>query len=146
MKTLLDIIKQLYPLRNCTLNLKPSVIQKKDYKVCLEYHIGNCLGPCVGKQTEEDYMATIQQIKHIIKGNISNVIGELKSLMNQAANHMEFEKAQLLKEKVEILERYKSKSTIVNPKIDNVDVLSMISEGDIAFVNYLLFSCLFSDI
>jgi len=137
MKTLLDIIKQLYPLRNCTLNLKPSVIQKKDYKVCLEYHIGNCLGPCVGKQTEEDYMATIQQIKHIIKGNISNVISELKSLMNQAANHMEFEKAQLLKEKVEILERYKSKSTIVNPKIDNVDVLSMISQGDIAFVNYL---------
>jgi len=137
MKTLLDIIKQLYPLRNCTLNLKPSVIQKKDYKVCLEYHIGNCLGPCIGKQTEEDYMATIQQIKHIIKGNISNVISELKSLMNQAAKNMEFEKAQLLKEKVEILERYKSKSTIVNPKIDNVDVLSMISQGDVAFVNYL---------
>ena len=137
MKTLLDIIKQLYPLRNCTLNLKPSVIQKRNYKVCLEYHIGNCLGPCVGKQTEEDYLATIQQIKHIIKGNISNVIGELKSLMNQAAENMEFEQAQLLKEKVEILERYKSKSTIVNPKIDNVDVLSMINENDIAFVNYL---------
>ncbi len=140
MKTLLDIIKQLYPLRNCMLNLKPSVIQKKNYKVCLEYHIGNCLGPCIGKQTEEDYMATIQQIKHIIKGNISNVISELKSLMNQAANHMEFEQAQLLKEKVEILEKYKSKSTIVNPKIDNVDVLSMISEGDVAFVNYLKIS------
>lgn len=137
MKTLLDIIKQLYQVRTCSLNLKPSVIEKKDYKVCLEYHIGNCLGPCVGKQSEEDYMATIQQIRHIIKGNISNVIVELKILMNQAAEKMEFEHAQLLKEKVEILEKYKSKSTIVNPKIDNVDVLSMIIDGDIAFVNYL---------
>ena len=76
MKTLLDIIKQLYQIRTCKLNLKPSVIEKKDYKVCLEYHIGNCLGPCVGKQSEENYMATIQQIRHIIKGNISNVIVE----------------------------------------------------------------------
>lgn len=137
MKTLLDIIKQLYPLRTCNLNLKPSVIEKKNYKVCLEYHLGNCLGPCVGYQAEEDYMATIEQVRNIIKGNISNVITELKNLMNHAADKMEFEQAQLLKEKVEILEKYKSKSTIVNPKIDNVDVLSMINEGDVAFVNYL---------
>lgn len=137
MKTLLDIIKQLYPLRTCSLNLKPSLIEKKDYKVCLEYHIGNCLGPCVGYQSEEDYLATIDQIRNIIKGNISNVITELKNLMNKAAEKMEFEQAQLLKEKIEILEKYKSKSTIVNPKIDNVDVVSMINEGEVAYVNYL---------
>ncbi len=137
MKTLLDIIKQLYPIRTCSLNLKPSLIEKKNYKICLEYHIGNCLGPCVGKQSEEDYNNTIQQIKHIIKGNITNVISELKSLMHQAAERMDFEQAQLLKEKVEILEKYKSKSTIVNPKIDNVDVLSMIKERNVAYVNYM---------
>lgn len=137
MRTLLDIIKQLYQLRTCNLNLKPSLIGKKNYKVCLEYHLGNCLGPCVGFQSEEDYMATIAQVRNIIKGNISNVIAELKNLMNRAAENMEFEHAQLLKEKVEILEKYKSKSTIVNPKIDNVDVLSMITEDDVAFVNYL---------
>lgn len=137
MKTLLDIIKQLYQLRTCNLNLKPSVIEKKNYKVCLEYHIGNCLGPCIGEQSEEDYMATIKQIKHIIKGNISNVINELKLLMHDAAEQMDFEKAQLLKEKIEILERYKSKSTIVNPKIDNVDVVSILNEDDIAYANYL---------
>jgi len=137
MKTLLDIIKKLYPLRTCNLNLKPALIEKKNYKVCLEFHLGNCLGPCVGAQSEEDYMITIGQIKNIIKGNITNVIGELKSLMNNAAENLEFEQAQLLKEKVEILEKYKSKSTIVNPKIDNVDVLSMIHENEIAYVNYL---------
>jgi excinuclease ABC subunit C len=137
MKTLLDIIKQLYPLRTCSLNLKPALIEKKNYKVCLEYHIGNCLGPCVGKQDETDYNSTIQQIKHIIKGNITNVIGELKKLMQQAADQMDFERAQILKEKVEILEKYKSKSTIVNPKIDNVDVLSMIKEANVAYVNYM---------
>jgi excinuclease ABC subunit C len=137
MKTLLDTIKQLYPLRTCNLNLKPALIEKKNYKVCLEFHLGNCLGPCVGAQSEEDYMITIDQIKNIIKGNITNVIAELKSLMHKAAENLDFEQAQLLKEKVEILEKYKSKSTIVNPKIDNVDVLSMIHEDEVAYVNYL---------
>ncbi len=137
MRTLLDIVKQLYPLRTCTLNLKSAVIEKKNYKVCLEYHIGNCKAPCVGKQSEEDYNNTIDQIKSIIKGNIVSVITELKSLMNGAAEHMNFEEAQLIKEKIKILERYKSKSTIVNPKIDDVDVLSIISDENLAYVNYL---------
>ncbi len=137
MKTLLDIIRQLYPLRTCSLNLKPSLIEKKKYKVCLEYHIGNCKAPCTGKQSEAEYLETIGHIRAIIKGNISSVISELKQLMHRAAGKMEFEKAQLLKEKIEILERYKSKSTIVNPRIDNVDVVSLINDPDLAYVNYL---------
>ena len=137
MKTLLDIIRQLYPLRTCSLNLKPSLIEKKKYKVCLEYHIGNCKAPCTGKQCEAEYLETIGHIRAIIKGNISSVISELMQLMHRAAGKMEFEKAQLLKEKIEILERYKSKSTIVNPRIDNVDVVSLINDPDLAYVNYL---------
>jgi excinuclease ABC subunit C len=137
MRTLLDIIKQLFPLRNCTLNLSPKNIEKGKFKVCLEYHIGNCKAPCVGKQSEEDYNESIQQARSIIKGNIANVIAELKKLMHKAAEKMEFERAQMLKEKVEILEKYKSKSTIVNPRINKVDVLSIIAEENLAYVNYL---------
>jgi len=137
MKTLLDTIKQLYQLRTCSLNLSQKNIEKGKYKVCLEYHIGNCKAPCVGKQTEQDYNDTISQIRSIIKGNISTVIAELKSLMHKAAGRMDFEQAQLIKEKLEILERYKSKSTVVNPKIDNVDVLAMVIDDQKSFVNYL---------
>ncbi len=137
MRTLLDIIKQLFPLRTCTLNLSPKNIEKGKFKVCLEYHIGNCKAPCIGKQSEKDYNESIQQARSIIKGNIANVIGELKKLMHTAAEKMDFEQAQMLKEKVEILEKYKSKSTIVNPRINNVDVLSIITEDDLAYVNYL---------
>ena len=137
MKTLLDIIKQLYPLRTCSLKLTPKNIESGKFKVCLEYHIGNCLGPCVGKQSEEDYLETIDQIRRIIKGNITSVIAELKKLMDEAATVMNFEQAQLIKEKIEILERYRSKSTIVNPKIDNVDVLAMVNDEKVAYVNYL---------
>jgi len=137
MRTLLDIIKQLFPLRNCTLNLSKKNIEKGKFKVCLEYHIGNCKAPCIGKQSEADYNESIEQARSIIKGNIANVISELKKLMHNAAEEMEFERAQLLKEKVEILEKYKSKSTIVNPRINKVDVLSIIADDDLAYVNYL---------
>jgi excinuclease ABC subunit C len=137
MRTLLDIIKQLYPLRTCKLNLSQKNIEKGKFKVCLEYHIGNCKAPCVGKQSEEDYNESIAQARSIIKGNIGHVIGELKRLMHLAAEEMEFERAQMLKEKVEILEKYKSKSTIVNPRINKVDVVSIITEDDLAYVNYL---------
>ena len=137
MKTLLDTIKQLYQLRTCSLNLTKKNIESGKYKVCLEYHIGNCKGPCVGKQTEEDYLETVSQIKSIIKGNISTVILKLNSLMHEAAGRMDFEQAHIIKEKLEILERYKSKSTIVNPKIDNIDVLAMVNDEKQAFVNYL---------
>jgi excinuclease ABC subunit C len=137
MKTLLDMIKQLYPIRTCALSLTKKNIEVGKFKVCLEYHIGNCLAPCVGKQSEADYDATIEQIKSIIKGNIGEVIHELKKLMQAAAGELNFERAQLLKEKIETLEKYKSKSTIVNPHIENVDVLSILNDKSVAYVNYL---------
>ena len=137
MRTLLDIIKQLYPLRTCALRLTAKNIEKGKFKVCLEYHIGNCKAPCVGRQSEQDYNESIQQARSIIKGNITHVISGLKNLMHLAAEKLEFERAQMLKEKIEILEKYKSKSTIVNPRINNVDVLSIIAEDDLAYVNYL---------
>ena len=137
MKTIMDIVKQLYKLRTCSLNLSKPKIQKGNYKVCLEYHIGNCKAPCVSKQTEEEYDSTIQQIKSIIKGNIGSVIVELTGVMVEFADKYEFEKAQAVKEKIEILEKYKSKSTIVNPKINNVDVVSLVNGDNHSYINYL---------
>ncbi|UBM62910.1 excinuclease ABC subunit UvrC [Candidatus Sulfidibacterium hydrothermale] len=137
MKTLLDIIRKLYPLRTCKLNLSPKNIQKKKFKVCLEYHLGNCMAPCVGKQSEEAYAETIAQIRSIIKGNLSEVIGALRRVMMDYAQKEDFENAQLVKEKLEILENYKSKSTIVNPRINNVDVFSVLNDEKRAYVNFL---------
>ncbi len=137
MRTLLDIIRQLYPLRTCKLNLTQKNIEKEKFKVCLEYHIGNCLAPCVGKQSQEDYERSIAHVRSIIKGNVVDIIRELKDLMFDFAKSMEFEKAQMVKEKIEILENYKSKSTIVNPKISNVDVISIVDQEDLAWVNWL---------
>jgi len=137
MNTLLDLVRQLYPLRTCKHKLTPENIAKKKFKVCLEYHIGNCLGPCEGFQSEEDYNSTIKEIREIIKGNISTVIVQLKALMKQYAKSMEFEKAQVVKERLELLERYQSKSTVVNPKIEHADVFSIISDDNNGYVNYL---------
>lgn len=137
MRTIMDIVKQLYKLRTCSLNLSASNIKKGNYKVCLEYHIGNCKAPCVGSQSEEDYDETIKQIKSIIKGNIGSVIAELTQIMNTKADKLEFEQAQVVKEKIELLEKYKSKSTIVNPRINNVDVISLINGEDNSYINYL---------
>jgi excinuclease ABC subunit C len=137
MKTILDLIKQLYPLRNCKHRLTQDNISQKKFKVCLEYHLGNCKGPCEGHQKEEDYNQTIKEIKHIIKGNISTVTNELKSLMMDYAEKMEFEKAQITKEKLELLQNYQAKSTIVNPSINNVDVFAMTSDAKAGYVNFL---------
>lgn len=137
MKTIMEIVKQLYQLRTCSLNLSESNIKKGKYKVCLEYHLGNCKGPCIGEQTADDYNDTIKQIISIIKGNINSVIAELVEVMNAFADNFEFEKAQLIKEKIEILEKYRSKSTIVNPKIHNVDVLSLVNSNNHSYINYL---------
>ncbi len=137
MKTILEIVKQLYQLRNCSLNLSDANIEKGKYKVCLEYHLGNCKAPCIGEQNQEDYNQTISQIKSIIKGNITTVIAELMQVMNDFANNFEFEKAQIVKEKIEILEKYRSKSTIVNPKIHNVDVVSLVNSKNHSYINYL---------
>ncbi len=137
MRTLLDIIRQLYPLRTCKLNLSQKNIEKGKFKVCLEYHIGNCLAPCTGKQSKEEYDQSIEHVRSIIKGNVVEIIRELKELMHSFAENMEFEKAQMVKEKIEILENYKSKSTIVNPNISNVDVISIVDEESLAWVNWL---------
>ena len=137
MKTIQDTIKQLYQLRTCSLKLSPSEIKSKKYKVCLEYHLGNCKGPCIGEQSAEEYQKTLLQIKSIIKGNVVSVIQDLKKMMIHFAEEQEFEKAQLIKEKIELLEKYKSKSTIVNPHIHDVDVLSLINDENRAYANYL---------
>lgn len=136
-KVLLDLIRDLYPLRTCNYVLSEENIKARKFKVCLEYHLGNCLGPCEGLQTEEDYNANIEQIRQIIKGNFGDSITRFKEKMQQYAETLEFEKAQEMKEKIEVLEKYQSKSIVVNPKINNVDVYSIVSDPGYAYVNYL---------
>ena len=136
-KTLLDFFHQLYPLRNCSLNLIDKNIRSAKFKVCLEYHIGNCLGPCENKQSDKEYSIGVEHIKQIIKGDIKSVIQYLETTMRNFSDKMEFEKAQLVKDKIDLLSNYQSKSTIVNPKINNVDVFTILSHEKIAFVNYL---------
>jgi excinuclease ABC subunit C len=137
MNTLLDLIRQLYPLRTCNLNLTEENISKKKFKVCLEYHLGNCKGPCEALQTKEDYDSSLEEIKLIIKGNINSVMGQLKEMMKKYSDNLEFEKAQTVKEKLELLQRYQSKSTVVNPKIANADAISVISDEEAAYANFL---------
>ena len=138
MYMLLKLIKELFPLRTCKLDLKPSKIQSNKFSVCLEYHIGNCLGPCASHQSVENYLDSIDQIKNLLKGNYTAVKSMLKSEMNQAAANFEFEKAQALKEKLLALEGYQSKSTIVSSGIESVDVFTAEIENGTAFFNYLV--------
>lgn len=137
MNTVLELIRSLYPLRNCNYNLSKENITNNKFKVCLEYHIGNCKAPCVNEQTEEDYNQTVHQIKDIIKGNINSVTKFLKPLMKSYSEKLEFEKAQLIKEKIQTLENYQSKSVVVSPTINDVDVFSIVSDESYGFVNYL---------
>lgn len=137
MHMVLDLIKQLYKLRNCNLKLDDKSIASNKFKVCLEYHIGNCKAPCVGKETEEDYDQTISEIKEIIKGNINTVARHLKILLQQYVEKMEFENAQMIKEKIDLLEKFQSKSTVVSPTINNVDVFSIVSDEKSGYVNFL---------
>ena len=137
MHTLLELTRQLYPLRTCTLSLTAKNITAGKFRLCLEYHIGNCKGPCRGLQDEADYEKSIQAIREIIKGNITTVSRQLRDLMMELANAEEFEKAHLVKEKLLLLDKYQSKSTVVNPAIHNVDVFSIIAEGLSAYVNYM---------
>ncbi len=136
MNTLLELSKQLYPLRTCKHNLSEENIKKGKFDVCLEYHIKNCLGPCEGLQSEEDYNNNIEHIRQIIKGNIHSVVKELKNLMAQYSSEMNFEKAHVVKEKIELLEKYQSKSTVVSSLINNVDVFSIITDEKSGYVNY----------
>lgn len=138
MHALLDLIRDLFPLRTCALDLAANKIEKGAYKVCLEYHIGKCKGPCEGKQTAEDYNGMIEQIEGILKGNIYSVIQNLKQLMLQASTDFRFEEAHDIKTRIELLEKYKAKSTVVSPTIHQVDVVSMVEDNDLVFVNYLV--------
>ncbi len=135
--SILDLIKELYPLRTCTLNLSKANIQAKKFKVCLEYHLGNCLGPCVGKQREEDYQQGVQHIKRIIKGEYLEAVKNLKKDMLHLASEQKFEQAQQLKERIQTLENFQAKSTIVNTDIDNVEVFSIASDAQSIYANYM---------
>lgn len=137
---LLDLIKELYPLRTCNYDLSKANVDSGKYKVCLEYHIGNCKGPCEGHQTEENYQNKIQAIREILKGNFKESLKDFKQLMLQYANEMQFEEAQKIKEKIDILENYQAKSTILNPKITNIDVFSIVSDESMAYINFLQIS------
>ncbi len=136
-RTILDVVRRLFPIRTCSLNLSKGSIAKNKYKVCLEYQIGNCKGPCENLQSEDDYLESISQIKEILKGNLTTVVGHLKSIMNQLANDYKFEEAENFKNKILILENYKSKSTIVSSSITNVDVFSFDEDETYAYVNFL---------
>lgn len=138
--TLLDLIKGLYQLRTCNYHLSEEKINAGKYKVCLEYHLGNCLGPCEGHQQEEDYNQNIEAIRNIIKGNFKDSLGRFKKQMKNMADNLQFEEAQRVKEKIDVLENYQAKSTIVNPKINNVDVFTIVSDETYAYVNFLQIS------
>jgi excinuclease ABC subunit C len=136
-KTLIGLIRQLYKLRTCSLSLTNENISSARFKVCLEYHIGNCKAPCIGLQLEQDYNENIIQIKDILKGNISTVINHLKKIMGKYSIEMRFEEAQQVKEKIEVLSGFKSRSAVVSNSIKNVDVFAFTQELDNAYINYL---------
>jgi len=137
MNGLLEMIHQLYPIRTCSLALKPGNIEQGKFKVCLEYHIGNCKGPCEGLQNESDYQIYIEQITNILKGNYQKPKSMFFERMQQAASRMAFEEAQEWKEKWELLENFQAKSTVVNPAIHDVDVFTMVSDEALAYINFM---------
>jgi excinuclease ABC subunit C len=137
-RELLNFIKQTIPLRTCPLNLTAKNIEKGKFRVCLEYHLGNCKGPCEAFQSEEDYVQNISQVKNFIKGNLGPVIQHFKNEMKQNAINLEFEKAELNRKKIGFLENYQSRSIVVNTALGNVDVFTLQKENDTAYVNYLM--------
>ncbi len=136
-RTLLELIRQLFPIRTCGLNLNEESISAGKYKICLEYHLGNCLAPCEGKLSLPAYNDYIERVKDILKGNLTQVSGYLRDLMNKFSEDFRFEEANTVKLKLDILEKFQSKSTIVNPSIKNVDVFSIYREDDLAAINFL---------
>tara|TARA_B110000305_G_scaffold221803_1_gene264868 strand:- start:550 stop:2346 length:1797 start_codon:yes stop_codon:yes gene_type:complete len=135
--TLLAFIRELYPLRSCSLDLSPKKIAEGKHKVCLEYHLGNCLGPCEGFEAQDNYDHYIDEIEHIVKGHIGDVIKSLKNKMNEYSASMSFEQAQQVKLKIDTINRYKAKSTVVSPSIHQVEVITVLQDPKTAFVNYL---------
>lgn len=139
-RELLNFIKQNVALRTCKLNLTQSNIQKGKFKVCLEYHLGNCKGPCEAKQTEEEYANALYQVRSILKGNIQPVIQHFKTEMQGHAANLSFEKAAMMLKRIEHLEGYQSKSVVVGRHLSNLDVFSILKDGEMAYVNYLMVS------
>ncbi len=137
MYALLEMFGQLYTIRTCILNLSEENVATKNYKICLEYHIGNCKGPCENRQSEADYNKEIEQIHHILKGNLSIPKQYFMAKMQEAAEKLAFEEAHQYKLKLEYLQNYQSKATVVNPSINNVDVFSIVSDESSAYINYL---------
>lgn len=137
-RELIDHIKHTIPLRTCTLPLTPKNIEQGKFKVCLEYHLGNCLGPCQGFQTLEDYNSSIEQVQHLLKGNIKPVLTNLKEKMQEEANAMAYEKAALTKRKIEELEHYQTKSVVYTKQEHGMDVFSIAHDADQAYVSYLM--------
>ena len=140
MKIVLELCKQIYPTRNCTYNLSKANIEAHKFKVCLEYQIGNCKGACEGLESEEDYLESINGIKNILRGNLKEVKDHLKYKMERASADWQFEEASKYKKKLEILDKYQSRSTVVNPRISDVDVLSIAQNDQYAYINYLRIS------
>ncbi len=136
-KTLLDLTKTLFPLRTCSLNLSQQMIAKGKYKPCLEYQIGNCLAPCIGLQEEADYRVNIDAIKKILQGNLSDVLKWLNQEMKRFADSYQFERAQMLKNKIDILHRFQSRTTIINPQLKDIEVYTILQKEGINVVNYL---------
>ncbi|MBL7833699.1 MAG: excinuclease ABC subunit UvrC [Cyclobacteriaceae bacterium] len=138
MKNILELARKLYTIRTCHLQLTPNNIEQKKFKVCLEYHIGNCKGPCEGLQNEADYLKDIDQIRSILKGQVSIVEKYFSGQMNEAVSAMQFEKAQFFKEKLDYLERFQTKSLVVNRDITDVDVITLISSNEYSYTNYMV--------
>jgi len=137
MHTVLDLIKKLYPMRTCNLALTDKNISAGKFKVCLEYHLGNCKGPCEGKQTAEDYNRGVDASRNILKGNYTELIRDLKQMMGEFADRYEFELAQEVKEKIEVLSNFQAKSTIVHPSIHDVDIFTIASDPQAGYVNFM---------
>jgi len=137
-REVLSFIKQFIPLRTCKLNLSKENIDKNKFKPCLEYHLGNCLAPCAALQTEDDYLDSLEQLKNMLKGNMSQLMGHLKNQMQAHAEALDFEKAAYLKNKIERLQTYQEKSVVVGKHFSNLDVFSIIKDGKLAYVNYLM--------
>ncbi len=139
-RALLSLIKELYPLRTCNYSLSSQNIKNKKYKLCLEYHIKNCKGACEGLQSESDYQSDIKEIRNIVKGSFKSAMQKFKLLMYDLSDKTEYEEADKIKNKIDLLANYQSKSTIVNPSITNVDVFSIISDETYAYINFLKIS------
>ncbi|MEL7005257.1 MAG: excinuclease ABC subunit UvrC [Bacteroidota bacterium] len=137
MKNVLTLLRKLYTIRTCKLNLSAKNIESNKFKVCLEYHIGNCQGPCEGLQTEDDYNTDIELARNILKGDLAIVRNHFTTAMNCAATDLKFERAQLFKDKIGLLDKFQIKSTVVNPKLSDLDVFTIVSENQTAFINYL---------